>query len=66
VDFATCTDDQGETFDALIKNVNGELRFLDVEFLDVLMALDPEALEHVWQLAELLLARKPGPEAISA
>jgi hypothetical protein len=66
MDFATCTDDTGESFDALIKTVNGELRYLDVAFLDLLMRLDPDAIEHLWTLAEFLETRGPALEALTA
>jgi hypothetical protein len=69
VDFATCTDQAGEAFDALIRHRDGVTEFLELDFIDALMKLrgcDLAAFELVWDTVELLLERAPEPEGLSA
>lgn len=60
---ATCTDDQDETFDALIRtNDDGHAEYLELAFVDSvfdLRAHDIDAFELVWEHVMFLLKRPP-------
>jgi hypothetical protein len=69
VDFATCTDQEGETFDAVLFKKGGEVHLIEAENAELLAKLrtvNPEGYEYVLQLAELLYEQAPPLEALSA